>query len=119
MKILKRSFEKDGGGTVSLLPDEDEDMWHVYNLVSGDSGASPFSSSQSFAHTQTERSSWRRRSHQGAHRAQGSARDRVGRHRQSARSSLSLSPLSLSVCVCGCVGGCVWHACIGWRSRCG
>ena len=37
MKILKRSFEKDGGGTVTLLPDEDEDMWHVFNLVSGDS----------------------------------------------------------------------------------
>lgn len=36
MKILKKSFEKDGGGTVSLLPDEDEDMWHVFNLVSGD-----------------------------------------------------------------------------------
>ena len=38
MKILKKNFEKDGGGTVTLLPDEDEDMWHVYNLVSGDSG---------------------------------------------------------------------------------
>jgi len=38
MKILKRSFEKDGGGTVTLLPDEDEDMWHVYNLVSSDAG---------------------------------------------------------------------------------
>jgi hypothetical protein len=38
MKILKRSFEKDGGGTVTLLPDEDEDMWHVFNLVSGDAG---------------------------------------------------------------------------------
>ena len=48
MKILKRSFEKDGGGTVSLLPDEDEDMWHVYNLVSGDSGAPHFHLSQSY-----------------------------------------------------------------------
>ena len=38
MKILKKSFEKDGGGTVSLLPDEDEDMWHVFNLVAADEG---------------------------------------------------------------------------------
>ena len=34
MKIVKKAFEKDGGGSVTLVPDEDEDMWHVFNLVS-------------------------------------------------------------------------------------
>jgi len=33
MKLLARGFEKDGKGFVKLLPQEDEDMWHVYNLM--------------------------------------------------------------------------------------
>jgi len=34
MKLLYRSFEKNGSGHVGLIPEEAEDMWHAYNLVS-------------------------------------------------------------------------------------
>ena len=38
MKLVHRDFEKDGNGTVVLIPDEAEDMWHAYNLIAeGDS----------------------------------------------------------------------------------
>ena len=38
MKLLNRNIDKDGKGTVTLVPEEDEDIWHAYNLVSrGDS----------------------------------------------------------------------------------
>lgn len=33
MKILSRHIERDGSGSVSLIPDEDEDMYHLYNLI--------------------------------------------------------------------------------------
>lgn len=33
MKLLFRSFEKNGKGHVGLIPEEAEDMWHAYNLV--------------------------------------------------------------------------------------
>lgn len=33
MKILRRHLEKDGCGFVKLVCEEDEDMWHIYNLV--------------------------------------------------------------------------------------
>lgn len=34
MKLLKRSINgKDGDGMVSLMAQEPEDMWHVYNLL--------------------------------------------------------------------------------------
>lgn len=33
MKLIHKYLEKDGGGTVTLLPEEPEDMWHAYNLV--------------------------------------------------------------------------------------
>mmetsp|Transcript_9480 Transcript_9480/g.17308 ORF Transcript_9480/g.17308 Transcript_9480/m.17308 type:complete len:429 (-) Transcript_9480:135-1421(-) len=33
MKLLHKKIEKDGKGSISLLAQEDEDMWHVYNLV--------------------------------------------------------------------------------------
>jgi protein pelota len=33
MKIIKKAFSKDGAGTIVLLPQDTEDMWHVYNLV--------------------------------------------------------------------------------------
>ena len=33
MKILSQRVEKDGKGTVTLVPQDAEDMWHVYNLV--------------------------------------------------------------------------------------
>lgn len=34
MKIVKKAFSKDdGAGTIVLLPQDIEDMWHVYNLV--------------------------------------------------------------------------------------
>jgi protein pelota len=29
----KLTVEKDGAGDVSIYPDEDEDMWHIFNLV--------------------------------------------------------------------------------------
>lgn len=38
MRLVKKRLEKDGEGTVDLIPQEDEDMWHVYNLLcKGDS----------------------------------------------------------------------------------
>ena len=33
MKILKRGLQKDASGFVRLICEEEEDMWHVYNLV--------------------------------------------------------------------------------------
>ncbi|XP_035690722.1 protein pelota-like [Branchiostoma floridae] len=38
MKLIDRSFDKDGSGQVTLLPEDPEDMWHAFNLVAvGDS----------------------------------------------------------------------------------
>jgi len=33
MKILKKEFENDGKGSVTLRAEESEDLWHLYNLV--------------------------------------------------------------------------------------
>lgn len=33
MKLVKQFIEKDKSGYVSLIPEEFEDMWHVYNLI--------------------------------------------------------------------------------------
>lgn len=33
MRILKRGLQKDASGFVRLLCEEEEDMWHVYNLI--------------------------------------------------------------------------------------
>lgn len=38
MKLTHKYVEKDGSGSVTLVPEESEDMWHAYNLISeGDS----------------------------------------------------------------------------------
>ena len=38
MKLVHKDLEKGGSGTVVLVPDEPEDMWHAYNLImEGDS----------------------------------------------------------------------------------
>lgn len=38
MKLIHKNIDRDGGGSVILLPEESEDMWHAYNLISeGDS----------------------------------------------------------------------------------
>jgi len=38
MKLINRNFEKDGAGSVVLVPEETEDMWHAFNLIQeGDS----------------------------------------------------------------------------------
>ncbi|KAG1145750.1 hypothetical protein G6F37_005092 [Rhizopus arrhizus] len=34
MRLINKSVEKDASGSVTLLPEELEDMWHVYNLIS-------------------------------------------------------------------------------------
>ncbi|GLV32319.1 pelota [Carabus blaptoides fortunei] len=34
MKLLHRSIDRDGEGLVALVPEEPEDMWHAYNLIS-------------------------------------------------------------------------------------
>ncbi|WWC70401.1 mRNA surveillance protein pelota [Kwoniella pini CBS 10737] len=34
MKLVNKHVEKDGSGYVTLRPEDDEDMWHVYNLIS-------------------------------------------------------------------------------------
>ncbi|GBG59018.1 hypothetical protein CBR_g24366 [Chara braunii] len=33
MKLLRKNLTKDGGGSVKLVPDDAEDLWHAYNLV--------------------------------------------------------------------------------------
>ncbi|GFT04209.1 protein pelota homolog [Nephila pilipes] len=33
MKLVHRYLEKDGSGSVTLIPEEPEDMWHTYNLL--------------------------------------------------------------------------------------
>lgn len=33
MKLGYRNLDKDGGGSITLTPEEPEDMWHAYNLV--------------------------------------------------------------------------------------
>ncbi|XP_046681539.1 LOW QUALITY PROTEIN: protein pelota-like [Homalodisca vitripennis] len=38
MKLIYKNVDKDGNGSVTLMPEESEDMWHAYNLISeGDS----------------------------------------------------------------------------------
>jgi hypothetical protein len=34
MRLLHKDIDRDGVGTVTLLPEELEDMWHAYNLIS-------------------------------------------------------------------------------------
>jgi protein pelota len=33
MRLLHRDIDRDGVGTITLLPEELEDMWHAYNLI--------------------------------------------------------------------------------------
>lgn len=33
MLLVKERIERDGSGYVTLRPQEDEDMWHAYNLI--------------------------------------------------------------------------------------
>ncbi|TFK29385.1 pelota [Coprinopsis marcescibilis] len=33
MKLINRWFEKNGAGHVTLRPEDNEDMWHLYNLI--------------------------------------------------------------------------------------
>ncbi|KAF8328617.1 eRF1 domain 1-domain-containing protein [Cantharellus anzutake] len=33
MKLVNKWIDKDGAGYVTLRPEDDEDMWHIYNLV--------------------------------------------------------------------------------------
>eukprot|EP00755_Sulcionema_specki_P011922 Sspe_Gene.8110::Locus_2763_Transcript_1_1_Confidence_1.000_Length_1398::g.8110::m.8110/K06965/PELO, DOM34, pelA; protein pelota len=33
MRLLDRKLEKDGSGFVKVRPEDDEDLWHLYNLV--------------------------------------------------------------------------------------
>ncbi|WFD33670.1 Translation factor pelota [Malassezia cuniculi] len=33
MKIVSRHLERDGSGTVALIPEGDEDLYHLYNLI--------------------------------------------------------------------------------------
>jgi len=33
MKLLNKGFDKDMGGTATLIAEESEDLWHLYNLV--------------------------------------------------------------------------------------
>jgi len=38
MKLIHKDFEKDGAGSIVLVPVESEDMWHTFNLIAeGDS----------------------------------------------------------------------------------
>lgn len=33
MRLIKQNIERDGSGTITLFPEEPEDMWHAYNLI--------------------------------------------------------------------------------------
>ncbi|KAJ1850376.1 Translation factor pelota, partial [Coemansia sp. RSA 2703] len=33
MKLLNQAIEKDQSGYVRIVPEEPEDMWHIYNLI--------------------------------------------------------------------------------------
>ena len=33
MKLIKQNRERDGSGWVTLMPEEEDDMWHAYNLI--------------------------------------------------------------------------------------
>ncbi|OSD04171.1 hypothetical protein PYCCODRAFT_1476226 [Trametes coccinea BRFM310] len=33
MKLIGKRIEKDGSGHVTVVPEDDEDMWHLYNLI--------------------------------------------------------------------------------------
>ncbi|KAI9801869.1 MAG: Translation factor pelota [Piccolia ochrophora] len=33
MRIIKKNVDKDGSGTITLFPEEPEDMWHAFNLI--------------------------------------------------------------------------------------
>ncbi|WEW58903.1 Translation factor pelota [Emydomyces testavorans] len=33
MRLIKQNIEQDGSGSVTLFPEELEDMWHAYNLI--------------------------------------------------------------------------------------
>ena len=33
MRLIKQSIDRDGSGSITLLPEEDEDMWFSYNLI--------------------------------------------------------------------------------------
>ncbi|XP_045491279.1 protein pelota [Colias croceus] len=38
MKLVYKNIDKDGSGSIALIPEESEDMWHAYNLIAeGDS----------------------------------------------------------------------------------
>ncbi|KAH8830453.1 pelota [Flagelloscypha sp. PMI_526] len=42
MKLINKSIDKHGAGHVTLRPEDDEDMWHLYNLIQeGDSVRAP------------------------------------------------------------------------------
>lgn len=33
MQIKHRAFEKDGAGEIKVVAEDDEDIWHLYNLI--------------------------------------------------------------------------------------
>ncbi|KAI9804815.1 MAG: hypothetical protein M1825_001183 [Sarcosagium campestre] len=33
MRVIKKNIDKDGTGTITLFPEEPEDMWHAFNLI--------------------------------------------------------------------------------------
>jgi protein pelota len=33
MKLISRHIEKHGGGYLKVRPEDDEDMWHLYNII--------------------------------------------------------------------------------------
>jgi protein pelota len=33
MQIKHRAFQKGGSGSIKLIPEDDEDIWHLYNLI--------------------------------------------------------------------------------------
>ncbi|KAI9838885.1 MAG: hypothetical protein M1819_004093 [Sarea resinae] len=33
MRLIKQNIDRDGSGTITLFPEEPEDMWHAYNLI--------------------------------------------------------------------------------------
>ena len=33
MRLIKQAIDRDGSGTITLFPEDPEDMWFTYNLI--------------------------------------------------------------------------------------
>lgn len=53
MKLKFKEINKDGSGSIGLIPDEAEDMWHAYNLISKGDSVRATTVRYNYSHTRT------------------------------------------------------------------